>query len=140
MHTRIWAARGALALLLSTLLAGGSLAQSFRGSILGTVTDTSGAVVAGATVTAKNESTGVARTRVDGVEDARQLDAGDLLQRAGRVERRHCDLVGEDLGQPAPHRRRDAERLVRRQVRVGPAEAGGETAGRGQRGRLAARA
>jgi hypothetical protein len=62
MHMRIWAARGALALLLSSLLAGGSLAQSFRGSILGTVTDTSGAVVSGATVTATNERTGVTRT------------------------------------------------------------------------------
>jgi Carboxypeptidase regulatory-like domain len=37
-------------------------AQTFRGTILGTVTDPSGAVVAGASVTVKNEGTGLART------------------------------------------------------------------------------
>ena len=37
-------------------------AQTFRGTILGTVTDPSGAVVAGATVTAKNTGTGLERT------------------------------------------------------------------------------
>jgi hypothetical protein len=64
MYTRTWAARGALALLLSYLLAGASPAQTFRGSILGTVNDPSGAVVAGATVTATNTATGVARSTV----------------------------------------------------------------------------
>jgi hypothetical protein len=37
-------------------------AQTFRGTILGTVTDPSGAVVAGATVTVKNAGTGLERT------------------------------------------------------------------------------
>jgi hypothetical protein len=37
-------------------------AQTFRGTILGTVTDPSGAVVAGATVTVKNTGTGLERT------------------------------------------------------------------------------
>src|SRR5262252_1156702 len=37
-------------------------AQTFRGTILGTVTDASGAVVAGAKVTVKNSGTGLART------------------------------------------------------------------------------
>jgi hypothetical protein len=37
-------------------------AQTFRGTILGTATDPSGAVLAGATVTVKNEGTGLART------------------------------------------------------------------------------
>ncbi len=37
-------------------------AQTFRGSILGTVTDASGATVAGATITVQNPSTGVVRT------------------------------------------------------------------------------
>jgi len=37
-------------------------AQTFRGTILGTVTDSSGAVVAGATVTVKNVGTGLERT------------------------------------------------------------------------------
>ncbi len=38
------------------------IAQTFRGTILGTVTDPSGAVVAGAKVTAKNVNTGLERT------------------------------------------------------------------------------
>lgn len=37
-------------------------AQTFRGTILGTVTDPSGAVIAGATVTVKNTGTGLQRT------------------------------------------------------------------------------
>src|SRR5882757_226214 len=37
-------------------------AQTFRGTILGTVTDPSGAVVAGAKVTVKNVGTGLERT------------------------------------------------------------------------------
>jgi carboxypeptidase family protein len=36
--------------------------QSFRGTILGTVTDSSGAVVAGATVKVRNVDTGLERT------------------------------------------------------------------------------
>src|SRR5467141_3269324 len=45
------------------LLAAASLAaQTFRGTILGTVTDPSGAVVAGAKVSAKNLGTGLERT------------------------------------------------------------------------------
>jgi hypothetical protein len=43
-------------------------AQTFRGTILGTVTDSSGASVAGATVTIKNTGTGITRT-VTTVED-----------------------------------------------------------------------
>ncbi|MGH9900828.1 MAG: carboxypeptidase-like regulatory domain-containing protein [Pyrinomonadaceae bacterium] len=38
-------------------------AQTSTSSITGTVTDTSGAVVAGATVTATNEATGVTQTQ-----------------------------------------------------------------------------
>lgn len=49
--------------LLFVLLAAVSLsAQTFRGTILGTVTDPSGAVVAGAKVTVKNVGTGLERT------------------------------------------------------------------------------
>src|SRR6202050_3921508 len=49
--------------LVFVLLSGVSLsAQSFRGTILGTATDAQGAVVAGATVTAKNLGTGLERT------------------------------------------------------------------------------
>jgi len=50
-------------LLLSLLLAATfASAQTFRGSILGTVTDTSGAVLPGATVKVKNAGTGLERT------------------------------------------------------------------------------
>ncbi len=50
-------------LLVFLLLAAVSLsAQTFRGTILGTVTDPSGAVVAGAKVTVKNTGTGLERS------------------------------------------------------------------------------
>jgi hypothetical protein len=50
-------------ILLFVLLAAVTLsAQTFRGTILGTVTDASGAVVAGAKVTVKNVGTGLERT------------------------------------------------------------------------------
>jgi outer membrane receptor protein involved in Fe transport len=44
------------------LFATGLSAQTFRGSILGTVTDASGAVISGATVKARNSGTGLERT------------------------------------------------------------------------------
>src|SRR5580765_770410 len=45
------------------LLWGGSaIAQTFRGTILGTVTDSSGAAIAGAAVAVKNVNTGLSRT------------------------------------------------------------------------------
>src|SRR3974390_3909382 len=43
-------------------------AQTFRGTILGTVTDTSGAVVPAATVKAKNAATGLERTALTSAE------------------------------------------------------------------------
>src|SRR3974390_1117205 len=42
--------------------------QTFRGTILGTVTDTSGAVISGATVKAKNSGTGLERTAQSSAE------------------------------------------------------------------------
>ncbi len=51
-----------LAFLLVILLASVVPAQTFRGTILGTVTDQNGAVVAGAKVTVKNTSTGLERS------------------------------------------------------------------------------
>src|SRR6476660_6663143 len=44
------------------LAVAGLSAQTFRGTILGTITDPSGAVVAGAKVTAKNTGTGLERS------------------------------------------------------------------------------
>jgi Carboxypeptidase regulatory-like domain/TonB dependent receptor len=59
----------AYAMLLVMLGATTASAQTFRGSILGTVTDTTGAAVSGATVTIRNAETGIDRitnTSVDG--------------------------------------------------------------------------
>jgi hypothetical protein len=44
------------------LLAGTLMAQTFRGTILGTVTDSTGAAIAGATVKARNSATALERT------------------------------------------------------------------------------
>ena len=57
--------RSALFVILGMLLLGLAIparAQTFRGTILGTVTDSSGAAISGATVTVKNEDTGLVRT------------------------------------------------------------------------------
>lgn len=66
--------------LVSVLLAALSLsAQTFRGTILGTVTDPSGAVVPGAKVTVKNEGTGLERsteTSADGSYALPELPIG----------------------------------------------------------------
>ncbi len=51
-----------LTILVVLSLAAASNAQTFRGTILGTVTDSSGLAVAGATVTVKNTETGLVRT------------------------------------------------------------------------------
>src|SRR5208282_5774186 len=50
------------------LLAVAALGQSFRGGIQGTITDTSGASVAGVKVTATNTGTGLIRESVTGAE------------------------------------------------------------------------
>src|SRR5207249_2667627 len=54
--------RGRMVLAFVVLAAASLMAQTFRGTILGTVTDPSGAVVTGAKVTAKNVNTGLERT------------------------------------------------------------------------------
>src|ERR1017187_9808893 len=62
------------------LITGSAWAQSFRGSIRGTVTDPSGSVIVGATVTAKNISTGLRReatTSADGAYVLAELPAGE---------------------------------------------------------------
>ena len=67
-----------LALLL--VVAGSTTAQTFRGTILGTVTDSSGATVPGATVTIKNVDTGLTRTLTtsdDGSYSAPELPIGN---------------------------------------------------------------
>jgi hypothetical protein len=62
------------------LIATSAWAQSFRGSIRGTVTDPSGSVIAGAKVTAKNIGTGLQReatTGQDGAYVLAELPAGE---------------------------------------------------------------
>ena len=60
-----WVVRGfSLLCLLFCFIASASYAQSFRGQIIGTVTDQNGAVVPGARVTAKNAGTGIERSTV----------------------------------------------------------------------------
>src|ERR1700722_9637415 len=62
-----WCARGLAVLTVifaMAILAAPGWSQTFRGTILGTVTDSSGAAVADATVTVKNEDTGLVRTTV----------------------------------------------------------------------------
>ena len=62
---RSWCVRSAqvlAAILLAAIFAAPGWAQTFRGTILGTVTDSSGAAVVGATVTIKNVDTGLIRT------------------------------------------------------------------------------
>ncbi len=81
-----------LAILISTigvaallLLTTPAWAQSFRGSIRGTVTDPSGSVIAGAKVTAKNINTGLQReatTGPDGAYVLAELPAGEYTVRA----------------------------------------------------------
>src|ERR1051326_3915535 len=66
--------------LVFVLLAAVSLsAQTFRGTILGTVTDPSGAVVSGAKVTVRNTATGLERvtqTTSDGTFNVPELPIG----------------------------------------------------------------
>jgi len=49
-------------LLLTTIFANSIQAQTFRGTILGTVTDPETAVIGGASITARNVDTGIERT------------------------------------------------------------------------------
>jgi hypothetical protein len=53
----------ASAFVLMMTLAGHTAAQTFRGTILGTVTDPNGAVIPAATVTARNVGTGIERSK-----------------------------------------------------------------------------
>ncbi|HSZ63264.1 MAG TPA: TonB-dependent receptor [Terriglobales bacterium] len=67
-------------LLVVVLLVGVALGQSFRGGILGTITDASGASVAGAKVTATNTETGLVRdsiTDTDGNYSFSELQLGN---------------------------------------------------------------
>ncbi|MGA3177154.1 MAG: TonB-dependent receptor [Candidatus Acidiferrum sp.] len=71
---------GCCLIALLVFVAGSATAQTFRGIILGTVTDSSGATVPGATVTIKNVDTGLTRTLTtsdDGSYSAPELPIGN---------------------------------------------------------------
>ena len=68
-----------MSLVLVLLTAGSLSAQTFRGTVLGTVTDPSGAVIGGAKVTVKNTGTGLVRstqTSADGSYSLPELPIG----------------------------------------------------------------
>ncbi len=78
----------ALSLVLGLLLPGRLQAQTASGSIIGTITDSTGAVVAGATVTAKSTSTGTSQTRIttaSGTYSIVAIDPGDYSVTAESV-------------------------------------------------------
>jgi len=95
----------AAALALLCLAAAPTSAQTFRGTILGTVTDPQGAVVQGAAVTARNTGTGLERTATtdaDGNYTIAELPIGtyDVVVRAtgfaeGRVVGATVEVAGE---------------------------------------------
>ncbi len=71
---------GCCLLALQVFVVGSATAQTFRGIILGTITDSSGATVPGATVTIKNVDTGLTRTLTtsdDGSYSAPELPIGN---------------------------------------------------------------
>src|SRR4051795_13568093 len=81
---RLRSSLGFLLLLISTSL----LAQTFRGTILGTVTDPQGAVVAGAKVTVHNVNTGLERTTetsADGSYSVPELPLGTYTVTIGQT-------------------------------------------------------
>lgn len=83
MMNRSFRSLGVVACLLATSFLGNSpaaKAQTFRGTILGTITDSSGAAIPGATVTIKNVDTGLTRkvtTAEDGSYAAPELPIGN---------------------------------------------------------------
>jgi hypothetical protein len=80
---------GCFLLALLIIVAGSATAQTFRGTILGTIIDSSGAAMPGATVTIKNVDTGLVRTVTtseDGSYSAPELPIGNYsitVEKAG---------------------------------------------------------
>src|SRR5262249_40166816 len=83
--------RIALALSLIPLLAAVASAQTFRGKILGTVTDPNGAVVSGANVTVKHTSTGLERATT--TDDAGNYTVAELPIGPYEVRVEHTGFV-----------------------------------------------
>ena len=88
-------------------------AQTFRGTILGTVTDTSGAVVPGATVKAKNAATGLERTALTSAEGNYSIPELPIGTYTVKFELTGFKTVVRE-GHRAPRPEREAEDLARR--------------------------
>lgn len=76
-------------LLIMLVVLGASVAiqaQTSRGTVSGVVTDTAGAVIAGATITLTNDETKVARTTVTNTEGFYRFEAVDLGQHSVKIE------------------------------------------------------
>jgi Carboxypeptidase regulatory-like domain/TonB-dependent Receptor Plug Domain len=90
-----------LAILLGSLVqANLSLGQTIRGTILGTVTDASGAVVRGAKVTARQTSTGLTRTETTGDSgeySIPQLPVGPYVLAVEQTGFKKSERTGIDL-------------------------------------------
>jgi hypothetical protein len=79
-HVTLSSALKGLLFAFGLLLASATIAQTYRGSLRGTVHDASGGILVGATVTAKSNSTGQTRTATtgsDGTYVIPELDAGE---------------------------------------------------------------
>ena len=96
---------GCFLLALLVIVVGSATAQTFRGTILGTIIDSSGAAVPGATITIKNVDTGLVRTvntSEDGSYSAPELPIGNYTItvekagfKSGVVTGVHVDAGGE---------------------------------------------
>lgn len=94
-------------LLVIVLLAGVALGQSFRGGILGTITDASGASVADAKVTATNTGTGLVResvTDADGNYNFTELPLGTYSITATKPGFRTQTAINITIGVEGPQR------------------------------------
>ena len=98
------------AVLMAGWLAAGARAQTFRGTILGTVTDQSGASVGGAKVTVRNMDTGLERESVttdDGSYRVSELSIGNYSVTIEKVGFRSAVFSGVKV-EVAVERRVDA--------------------------------
>jgi carboxypeptidase family protein/TonB-dependent receptor-like protein len=89
------------------LTAASLVAQTFRGTILGTVTDPSGAVVTGAKVTAKNMNTGLERTTqtsADGSYSIPELPVGTYAVTVSQSGFRTASITNVAVGVAAEKR------------------------------------
>ena len=112
--------RFAFAVALVCLFAVPLSAQTFRGSILGTVTDPNGAVVPEATVTAKNVGTGIERTTTTdsfGNYTLSELQTGIYEVTVQKSGFKTATVTGVSV-EVSAERRRSEERRVGKECRL----------------------